>query len=216
MAGLIGALRETEVGQFGDASLGDEDVVRLDVPMDDVARMGMLEGAGNVEGDVHRIADRQLTEAGDQRVGTAAVHVLENEIVLAGRLILGHAEAANDVRMVHRHAAAGFAVKTIDVALVASEAVGEHLNGNLLLVPFAVAKVDRPHAALAELAEDAIITEAVQLTHRFAGRPDRRLRRGRRCGRRTVAARGASVHLGGVEGQAKLASLFAGEQFVSD
>ena len=56
--------------------------------------------AGDVQGDVDRVADGEPAEAVEQGVGAGAVHVLQDEVVLAGGPVLAGGEVADDVGVV--------------------------------------------------------------------------------------------------------------------
>src|SRR5262249_37925995 len=56
----------------------------------------------------------------------------------------------------------------------AGQGVGEDLDGDLPALALVVAEVDRPHAALAEAAQDAVVAEAARLIERISRGPGRR------------------------------------------
>ena len=53
-AQLVLHARQPEVGQLGDAVVGEQHVVGLDVPVDDVVLMGVVQGVGHVAADARR------------------------------------------------------------------------------------------------------------------------------------------------------------------
>src|ERR1700722_1456419 len=109
--------------------------------------MRVFQSAGDVQGDMDRVADRQLAEAVEQSVGAAAVDVFQHEIMLAGVSVLAEAEAADDGGMVQQGAAFGLTVEAIDVALIAGQMVAENLDRYLGIAPFGVNQVDLAHPA---------------------------------------------------------------------
>ena len=81
--------------------------------------------------------------------------------------VLAGAVTADDVGVVEQLAALVLAVEAIDVALVAGEAVGEHLERHLLAQLLMIGQVDRSHAALAESAQNAELAESAQFVRRI-------------------------------------------------
>ena len=69
MAGLVGTLGQAHVGQLSHAGQGHEDIVRLDVAVNDVARVGVFQSVRDVQDDVDRIAYRQPLEPLQQLQG---------------------------------------------------------------------------------------------------------------------------------------------------
>jgi len=174
MTGFVGALGEAEVGQLGDAGPRDEDVVGLDVAVDDVARVGVLQRAGHVKGDVDGVADRQPAESFQQVEGVGAVHVFKDEVMFAGFLVLAVAEGAHDIGVIEEFTALGFAIKAVDIVLTTGQLVVEDFNRDLRVVALFPAEVNRPHAAFTEEPQQTVSAESAQISRRI-GRTRRRL-----------------------------------------
>jgi hypothetical protein len=172
VAGIIDPLGQAQIDQLTDAGAGDEDVVRLDVAVHDAARVGVLQGTGNVQGNVDRVADGQLAQLVQQRVGRRAVHELQHQVVFFGGLVLAGADDGTDeVGVVQLGATAGLAVEAVDVTLVAGQLVAQHLDGHLDALFFVVAEVDRPHPPFAQAAQQPVLAEVPQFGQRIGGGP---------------------------------------------
>ena len=138
--------------------------------------VGVLQGAGHVQGDVDGVADRQPAEPVEQGVGAGAVHEFEDEVVFAGSVVLAAVEGADDVGVVEQLAAFGLAAETVDVALAAGQLVVQHLDGDLGVFALLPAEVHDAHTAFAEPPQEAVVAEAAQIVQRVgrpAGRPGR-------------------------------------------
>ncbi len=90
-----------------------------------------------------------------------------------GGLVLADIQGADDVGMVEQGAALGLAIKAIDVALIAGQVLAEDLDGDLLVLAFVIAQIDRSHAAFAQAAQNAILAEAAHLMQEVARRDGR-------------------------------------------
>src|SRR5262249_18766510 len=75
---------------------------------------------------------------------------------------LAGADGANDVGMIEGGAAARLAVEAGDVVLVV-EVLGQDLDGDVLVLGLDVTEIDLAHAAFAEAAEEAVLSQAAQL-----------------------------------------------------
>ena len=83
---VVEPLGEAEVGELRHPVRMKEDVVRLHVAVNVLARVEECQGAGDVDPDLHRDADREATEASQGGVGGRAVDEFENQVVLRGEL----------------------------------------------------------------------------------------------------------------------------------
>ena len=79
-----------------------------------------------------------------------------------GDAVLTGGDALDDVIVVQQTAALGFAIKAIDVRLIAGEVVGQHLDGDVAILGLVIAEIDEAHAAFAERPQDAEPTQAAQ------------------------------------------------------
>src|SRR5262245_19461396 len=108
-------------------------------------------------------------------MGSRPVAVLQDEVVLVSCQVLAGAVTADDVGVVEQLAALVLAVEAIDVALVAGEAVGKHLERHLLAQLLVIGEVDRSHATLAESAQNPELAESAQFVRRIGRRTALRL-----------------------------------------
>ena len=159
---LAHGLRDAEVHDERVASR-EQHVVGLDVPVDHALRVGEGEGVHDLDQDADGLVHRQLALAGDAVSEGLAVHV-GHDVVEKGRSFallrtrfarLAGVEQRQDVRMLEPR-------RDVDLA---GEAVGaerggelgpEDLHRHLALVLQVLGEEDGGHAALAELALDAV------------------------------------------------------------
>src|SRR5262249_40379084 len=143
--------------------------------MDDVAGMSVLKGAGDVDGDMHCVADREPAVLIEERMGTGTVNKFQDKIVQISRLILTDENGANDIREIEERPALGLAVKAIYKVLAASHLLMQNFDRNLLAQFLMVAEVNRPHAALAESAQDQEFAQTPRIMLRVGRRARHRL-----------------------------------------
>jgi hypothetical protein len=139
--------RDTEVGHHRLARV-QQDVLRLDVAVDDVALVRVLERARHRLGNMDRLVDFELAlevQAGAQRLPfDVRHHVIEKRVRFAG------VEERQDVRVLKRRGGLDLG----DEALGADhggELGSQHLHRDLAPVLQIVGEVYRGHAARAEL-----------------------------------------------------------------
>jgi hypothetical protein len=147
-AGLPDGERDTEVGDQR-ASLLQQDVLRLHVPVDDPAAVRIVERLGRLEGDPHRVGHRQLTlalEPGAQRLALhVGHHVPEESVGLAG------VEERQDVGVLELRSE----LDLLEEALGAEhrrELRVQHLDGHEPVVPHVLREPHGGHPTAAELA----------------------------------------------------------------
>ena len=187
-AGAGGGERDAEVGHQC-AAVVQQDVLGLDVAVDDALAVGVVEGAGHLARNPHRIGDRQLLLAGQpvaKRLPLDVRHDVVEEAV--GRPAVVQRQ---DVRVLQ----VGRGRNLGDEPLGADDGGqlgAQHLDGHLALVLEVLGQVHRGHAAGPELALDAVAVgkgrgEAFDgAAHRLTVPPWRAVRRGcsaRRPGR---------------------------------
>ena len=162
---LVDELGEAEVGELRAVALGDEDVLRLDVPVDDARVVGGLERIGGEReelGDALVVVGRELRQLAGvaQEVGEGALAFDE----LLGEVV----DAVGFARVVDRDhafvldaaAGAGFALEELDGARTDAAGVDQlerdaAREAQLLRFP------DDAHAALAEAADQAVVADGV-------------------------------------------------------
>ena len=144
--------RDAEVGHQR-AAVVQQDVLGLDVAVDHPVPVGVVEGGGHLGGQAHRVAHRQLFLPAQPVAQRLAVD--ERHDVVRGAVHLAAVDQAEDVRVLQRR----------DGLDLTQEALGaddggqlgtQHLDGHLAPVLEVLGEVDRGHAALAQLALEAV------------------------------------------------------------
>jgi hypothetical protein len=134
---------------------GEEDVVGLEVAVDDAALVGDRERRAHREGDVDDLGHGHRP-ALDPRAQRLAVEKLQRQ---EGQPVdLAHVEAIGDVGVLQARGDACFLDEARRDGGVAAE--GQHLEGHALVEALAARFEHRPHAPLAELADDLVVAEA--------------------------------------------------------
>jgi len=136
------------------ATLGDEDVGRLDVTVDDPLGVGGVERVGDL--DPQSEENVQLQRSGpDAVLQRLAVHVLHRE----ERLPLVRANLINsaDVRMVEGGGGLRLTLKSLQGLRVLGEGFREELEGDEPAEALVLGLVHDAHASAAQLLEDAIV-----------------------------------------------------------
>jgi len=146
---------EAEVGEL-DVTLGvDENVVGLDVPVNNAVGMGVLQGSGDVMGNVNGISHIEPALVLKNLVGAGAIDELHDQEVKLGLRVLSSLERPNDIGMIQGGAAARLAVETMDEVLIGIQTLVEDLQRNLPAGAGVKSKEDRPHSTFAQLAKNA-------------------------------------------------------------
>ena len=176
-------LADAEVGHDRVAFV-QQDVLGLDVAMDDVVAVRVVERVGHLDSDAQRLVDRHggaVREAVTQRL---PLHHRHDEIQEAARFT-GVVEG-QDVRMVQACGELDLPEKALAAERL-REVGPQHLDRDVAAVLQVVGEVDRRHAALAELAVEAIVRgqgfgECSGGGHRGIVRPAGAGRQRGRCG----------------------------------
>ena len=169
---------DAEVDHLRPAVVGDDDVARLEVAVDDAVGVGRAERVGERHGEVEQRADRQAG-LGDHRVERAAADELHHQQPPAVGVL--DAVQADDVRVVERGEGARLALQPRQRLGGGGDAVGEELHRDVAAELRVAGAPDDPSAAFAEALLEAVVEQGV------AGLDHRALPRRRRRGRRTDA-----------------------------
>ncbi len=148
--------RQAEVEDLDATVLRDEDVVRLEVPMDDPLVVGGREAAG----DLQRIFDglaRGERSSGQARAERLAIEQLHDRV--CGLALLPEVVDGQDVWMGERGHGLGLALEAREGLGIVREVGREHLDGNLSAELLVAGAVDLAHATRAEQGEDLVRTE---------------------------------------------------------
>ena len=155
----IEQLGDAEIEQLGDAVLGDQHVGRLDVAVDHQVLVRVLHRRGQLQEDVEPRVGVEHARFGvlDQR---RAVDELHHQVRPAvGRRAA--VEQPGDVGMVEAGEDLPLGAEAADDGIGVHPAL-QHLEGDALVERVVVAdgEIDRAHAALAQLADQAVGTDA--------------------------------------------------------
>ena len=126
--------------------------------MDDALLVRGGQAVGDLRGDVERLAVRQRAVA-EQAAQVAAVDVLHHDVRRAGALIHPHFMNGDDVRVIERGCRAGLAREAGQRLLIAGEADGQKLDGDLAAEGGIAGDIDLAHPARAERREDLVLPE---------------------------------------------------------
>ena len=146
-----GSLREAEVAEvamLATGGCGDEDVGRLDVPMDESLLVSGVEGLRDLREEVDGPLRLECPVLGDdlREIGAFDVaHREEENAVLLSGLVDG-----DDVRMVERGRDPRLAQEALAEALVLGELGRDHLERDLAPEPCLLGTVDRTHPPAAD------------------------------------------------------------------
>ena len=146
------------------ASVVQQQILRLDVAMDDAVAMRVVERIGDLAGDAHGFVDAELRLARELLADGLALD--EGHDVVQEPVSLARVEEREDVRV-----AQGGGGLDLDDEAFGAEDGGEFgfedLDRDLAIVLQVLGEIDGRHAALAELAEDAVaVGEGEDQCHR--------------------------------------------------
>ena len=151
-------LRQTEIKDLRRAPVGDEDVARLDVPVDDRPRMGRLEGFEDLTCEIEQALGRHGAPADHLLQGLARQQLHDDEVQ---PLVLPDVVDRADVRMIQSRGGAGFAAESVQRCGIAPGALGQDFQGHLAAQARVPRPVDLSHAALADATEDLVVPECL-------------------------------------------------------
>jgi hypothetical protein len=146
-------LGQPEVEHLDEVALGELDVRRLQVAVDDSVLVGGLDRLGDLLGNGERLGDRHgaVVEHGIERL---AGHVLEDEVSPAIDLL--EPVDRGNARVVERGEHLGLALETGEAIGVVGEVLRECLDRNVAVEPRVTGQVDHAHAAASDLADDVV------------------------------------------------------------
>jgi hypothetical protein len=158
--GRLEQLRHAQVGEADLVVAGDEDVLRLQVPVDDPGGVDGLEPRR----DLHRDGAEQGLRHGPHLVEQVAeappLDELHGQVVVA--VLAAGLEGPDDVAAHDGSAHAGLAGHALGGALREEEPGVDHLEGEELAVRLAASGVDDAHPASAHLALDDVVPDALR------------------------------------------------------
>ena len=152
---------ESQIHEFYLAVQREEDVVRLDVPMDDGLFMRILKGQGHGFDDPQCLVQWQLPLALQALLEASSIDEFHGEELAS--LVFAVLEDLDDIRMTQCLCVPCLTHKTFEVRRVVGELFGEDLDGHFEFGLAHLRFVDGAHAALSKLAEERIIGDGVRL-----------------------------------------------------
>ncbi len=173
-APALGELRQAEVRQLGITGLADQDVIRLDVPMQDSRRMGRCQTVRRPAEQFDYLA-RSASGRPAPGLERATVHELSHQVLPA--IELARVIHRQNVRVVERRGGLGLPLKTMPRRRI-GEFVGKKFDGDGPVQLGIQRAVNHTHAALAKLALYLVAIEhppgnfviRTGLGHVFSGR----------------------------------------------
>ena len=153
-ARALGQAEVAEVAVLASRGLGDEDVRRLDVTMDEALLVRGVEGLRDLREEVDGALRLECTVLGDdlREIGAFDVtHREEEQAVLVSGLV-----DRDDVRVVERSRDPRLAQETLAEALVLGELGGDHLERDLASEALFARTVNRTHPPAADECLDLI------------------------------------------------------------
>jgi hypothetical protein len=140
------------------STLGDEDVGRLDINMNDPRRMGRIERVSDLDRKRHQQIDFKRT-SGDALLQHHAIQKLHgNERLLA--MPADFVDGA-DVGVVEGGSGACFAPETLERLRVTSNFFGQKLQGDKATKFRVLRFIDHAHTAAPELLDDAVVRDGL-------------------------------------------------------
>jgi hypothetical protein len=151
--------RDAEVGHHR-FTLKEQDIFRLDVPVNHAARMGVVQRRSNPPGDLDGFFNRQLPLLNEPLPQGLALYVRHHIVEL--RSDATRVQQRQDVRVLQSSRYADFPEEAI-VAQDGSQLGSQQFEGDRPVVPEVLRQVHCRHAALPQLALDTIsIAQGVQ------------------------------------------------------
>ena len=147
-------LGQPEVEDLGLPAPGDEDVGRLDVPVNDPFGVRGLQTVGHLERHREDLVHPQPLpeDALLQRLALEQLH--RNEVL---PLMLVDVVDGADVRMIQGGGRLGLPLESLQRMAVLGQLFGQELQGDGALEPGVLGLVDDTHAAAAELLQDPVV-----------------------------------------------------------
>ena len=148
------AAGDAEVHDPGVAFLVDQDVGRLEVPVDDAQTVGLLEPVADLDGDADGLGRAHRPHHPQDALEVLAGHELHGDVEPPA--VLAEVEHAADVAVGDAAGRRELVAEALERAPVGLEPGPEDLDGDLLAGPGVEGLEDVAHAALAEVLDDLV------------------------------------------------------------
>ena len=147
--------RQPEVAQLHRAVLGEENIVRLHVAMDELRRLPrVIQGAGDVIGHIQRFGERQPPAAAQTVLNGLALHEFHRDVFDA--LALPGREDLHDVRMIQAGRRHRLSLEAREITRVTRHVRRQNFQGHRSLEGNLPRLIDCAHAAATDLGDDFI------------------------------------------------------------
>jgi hypothetical protein len=153
-AAEIAVLDQAEVRELGPAIVGQENVCRLDVAMDETGLVGSGQSAANIGDDGGGpLPGKSAIRLQNSQSAAPADQFHDQEV---GIVVLGDIEDFHQVGMIELGGRPRFPEKTLQDSRIAGHAFGNQFQGHSPWHYEILGFINHPHAAFAEPAQDAI------------------------------------------------------------
>ena len=152
-----GEFRQAKVEHFGLAAFGDEDVGRLQVPVNDACRVRRVQRVRDFDGVAEDLVDREraFAQAAGERFAFQIFHHEETGAVLVPNVV----EDA-DVRMIQRRNRARLAVKALAPVGIARQIRRQHFDRDGAFEPRVPRSIHFAHAPGSDRGKDFVGADA--------------------------------------------------------
>ena len=144
---------------YGSSWAVDEDVRRLDIPVEDHPLMGVVHRAGDL-GDQARRGSRIVLEARNMLGQVTALDQLHAEVGLI--VLLVDLIDRNDMRVVEIGDRSGLAPESVEKVVARQRARPDHLDGHQAIELFLTHPIHDPHAAASDFLEQLVLTQVTR------------------------------------------------------
>src|SRR5208283_1135285 len=144
----------TEVENLGVTALGDKNINRIDIAMNDAVGVGGIEGIGNFDCQPKQGFEIQRSPTNTELQGQA-IQKLHGDESLA--VLLADVVDRANVGVVQSGRGLGFALKTSEGPRVMGDRVGQELEGDKTMQARVFCLVDHTHSASAEFLDNAVV-----------------------------------------------------------
>src|SRR5690606_7159340 len=152
---------DAEVRHFHAPVVADQYVMRLDVTVDDLVKMGMIQRVANLGGDLDRFLRPQRRPLADNFVQIGPVHKLHDDVVRVR--VLADIVNADDIRMRQRCSRLRLTVEPPDEIFIVHELLTKHFDGYVPVQQVIPRFVDERHTAAPD-ASQQFVTSAQRLS----------------------------------------------------
>ena len=163
--GAVGHAGDAEVRHLDVPVLMDEDILRLDVPVDDAVLMGMLQRREDPDGDLRRHGGVDAPLLPDDLLEGLALDVLHHQVAVVP--VHAHVQKVDDIVVGHAAGGLRLPLEAADELRVLVELGLKHLHRHAVPRALIDGAVNNGHAAHADLLHQAVAVSQYFLAHRL-------------------------------------------------